>query len=203
MSYDIYGNPLRRGFCEVHPSINEEWPCCLCVLERNQRNPPEPKQEEVVHCEPHNRSKEHPMLEMNIVQLHKDAVLPVYSTEGAACFDFYAVTMEATGSPATAEYGLGLAVEVPVGWVLALFSRSGHGFNKDIRLSNAVGIIDSDYRGEVKVKLRGDGKHAPVFNLRTDKIVQGMLLPAPKVKFNLVTKLSDTDRGEGGFGHTG
>lgn len=135
-------------------------------------------------------------------KLHEDAKLPVYSTEGAGGFDISAVSLGVADSTETAIYGTGLAVELPKGKSLLLLSRSGHGFNKDIRLSNCVGLIDSDYRGEIKAKLRGDGKHAPVFT-KSNRIMQGIIIDTPQYKFEWAEELSETQRGDGGFGSTG
>src|SRR5690606_14138784 len=99
------------------------------------------------------------------------------------------------GRPVT--FATGLAFEVPPGWVMLIFSRSGHGFNSNTRLANCVGVIDSDYRGEVKVKLTSDGGFLKVYD--GDRIAQAMLVPAVAVQLVEVDKLSATDRGEGGF----
>ena len=138
---------------------------------------------------------------INVKKLHPDATLPTYGTAGAACFDLYA--MEGAVSPyQTAIYPTGLSFEIPKDHVMLVFSRSGHGFKDDIRLSNCVGVIDSDYRGEVRVKLAADGIKPPRFN-QGDRIAQAMILPIQQVSFALVDELSDTDRGTGGFGSTG
>ena len=138
---------------------------------------------------------------INVKKLHPDATLPTYGTAGAACFDLSVVTIEGWGL-SKATYGTGLSFEIPKDHVMLVFSRSGHGFKDDIRLSNCVGVIDSDYRGEVKVKLRGDGYESPHFK-QGDRIAQAMILPIQQVSFALVDELSDTDRGTGGFGSTG
>ena len=138
---------------------------------------------------------------INVKKLHPDATLPTYGTAGAACFDLSVVTIEGLGL-SKATYGTGLSFEIPKDHVMLVFSRSGHGFKDDIRLSNCVGVIDSDYRGEVKVKLAADGIKPPRFN-PGDRIAQAMILPVQQVSFALVDELSDTDRGTRGFGSTG
>ena len=99
----------------------------------------------------------------------------------------------------------GLIPEVPEGWVLLLFSRSGHGFKHDVRLANCVGVIDSDYRGEMKVKLTADSCGHFTVN-HSDAICQGLLVEAEKWEIQLIldvsVKLSETSRGDGGFGST-
>lgn len=131
---------------------------------------------------------------------------PVYATEGAACFDLQSNEKFVQIRPGeSAAVGTGTYVEVPDGHVMLVFSRSGHGFKHGVRLSNCVGVIDSDYRGEIKVKLHNDGL-VPFEVSHGERIAQGMILPVPRVHtFEQVSleDLSKTERGEGGFGSTG
>lgn len=145
-------------------------------------------------------------------KLHPDAILPRYATPGAACFDLHAVIESVPFMDNAVRYtepwvySTGLAFEIPAGHVMLIFSRSGHGFNFDTRLANCVGVIDSDYRGEVKVKLTRDPREELTPSLRFsngDRIAQAMVLPVQQVKFEEVQELSDTERGAGGFGSTG
>lgn len=85
---------------------------------------------------------------------------------------------------------------------MLIFSRSGHGFNYGARLANCVGVIDSDYRGEVKVKITCDESRGIVME-RGARIAQAMIVPVPRVHFDEVAELSPTERGTGGFGSTG
>ena len=141
-------------------------------------------------------------MQVKVKKLHKEAKLPTYATEGSACFDLYA-TEGNRADIAPAVVGTGLAFEIPKGHALLLFSRSGHGFTQDVRLANCVGVIDSDYRGEVKVKLTNDNKFYKAFYIKEgDRIAQGMIIPVPAVEF-VEGELSDTARGDGGFGSTG
>lgn len=148
---------------------------------------------------------------LRVKKLHPDAVLPRYATNGAACFDLHAVTDSAPGvqvlhgSPLTVRTGL--AFEVPAGHVMLVYSRSGHGFKNNVRLANCVGVVDSDYRGEVLVRLACDD---PLYSLdkaltikHGDRIAQAMLVQVPTVDIELAETLSDTERGAGGFGSTG
>ena len=139
---------------------------------------------------------------LKIKKLHEDAKIPHYATSGAACFDLSAIESSNVESCDNATFSTGLAFEVPEGYVLLIYSRSGHGFKNDIRLANCTGVIDSDYRGEVKVKLTNDGAIGYKINAG-DRIAQAMLIPVPKVELMAVTELSDTERGTGGFGSTG
>ena len=136
---------------------------------------------------------------LRVKRLHPDAKLPTYATAGAACFDLAALVggdVDPTGA-----FGTGLAFEVPADHVMLVFSRSGHGFNRDVRMANCVGVIDSDYRGEIMVKLTADG--APTEVAAGDRIAQAMVLPIHQFAFQEVDELSSTERGEGGFGSTG
>lgn len=101
-----------------------------------------------------------------------------------------------------ATFDTGLAFEIPPGWVMLIFSRSGHGFKSQTRLANCVGVIDSDYRGQVSVRLTVDAGGG-LSVAHGDRIAQAMLVPIPRVELIEVDELSDTERGAGGFGSTG
>lgn len=146
------------------------------------------------------------MTQLRIKRLHPDAKIPQFATAGAACIDLHAIEAHAFKPHPTDVHAVifrtGLAVEVPPGWCLEIYSRSGQGFKDAIRLSNCVGIIDADYRGEIMVSLRADGEHCS--KVRTgDRIAQAKLAPAPRFEIVEVEELSETARGEGGFGSTG
>jgi len=134
-------------------------------------------------------------MKIKIRKLHKNAVIPTYATDGSGAFDLTAISKQGQ------VYGTGLSVEVPKGHVLYIYGRSGLAFNESIRLANCVGIVDSDYRGEIKVKLESDGYgHFPVSG---DRIAQGIILKVPHIEFEEVEELSDTQRGANGFGSSG
>lgn len=143
---------------------------------------------------------------IKIKKLHERAMIPTFATEGAACFDLYAMVEDSKKvsiykhSPAIIRTGL--AFEIPKGHAMMIYSRSGHGFKNDVRLANCVGVIDSDYRGEVKVKLTCDNEDFYVSH--GDRIAQAMIIPVPAIEGFLVSnELSETERGDGGFGSTG
>lgn len=146
---------------------------------------------------------------LKVRRLDPRAILPRYLTVGAACFDLHACfaagapcALVTLGTPTI--FSTGLAFEVPPGWVMVVHSRSGHGFNSDVCLANSTGIIDSDYRGEVRVKLRRDSFDGKAFVVHHgDRIAQCMMLPAPQWQLIEVDELSDAERGERGFGSTG
>lgn len=140
---------------------------------------------------------------MKIKKLHQDAVVPKYATAGAAAFDLCALEAGHTMLGKTVTTRTGLAFEVPEDHVMLVFSRSGHGFKNDVRLSNCVGVIDSDYRGEVQVKLTTDDKGTGLYFEAGDRIAQAMIVPIVTVDFIVSEELTETVRGEAGFGSTG
>lgn len=140
---------------------------------------------------------------IKIKKLKENAIIPTYSTDGSGAFDIstnmqYNVFLKKDSKHT---FTTGIQVEVPEGYVMLLFSRSGHGFKNSVRLSNCVGVIDSDYRGEIKVALHSEGEGYMVQPF--ERICQGIVIPVPKVEFVEVFALSETDRGDGGFGSTG
>lgn len=148
-------------------------------------------------------------MQVKIKMLHGGAWLPLYKTDGAACFDLKNADDSGCvriGSDKDCEpshiFGTGLSFEIPEGYVMLVFSRSGHGFDNSARLANCVGVIDSDYRGELKIKLTADfGGYLEIDH--GDRIAQAMIVPIPRVAFQPVDTLSDTARGAAGFGSTG
>lgn len=145
-------------------------------------------------------------MEVKVKRLTATAKIPTYATDGSGCFDLYADTVTEvewrTDCWVTEVVSTGLALEVPENHVMLIFSRSGDGFKRDVRLSNCVGVIDSDYRGDIAVKLRNDSSsHLAV--KPGDRIAQGLILPIERISFLEVDELSGTERGGGGFGSTG
>lgn len=141
------------------------------------------------------------VMQVKIKHLHPDAKTPTYATDGSACFDLYAATAEFAKIPpipTNTNFSTGLAFEIPKDHVMLVFSRSGHGFKEGASLINCVGVIDSDYRGEVAVKM-----NKPISAGVGDRIAQAMIIPVNQVQFEVSDMLSETARGAGGFGHTG
>lgn len=144
-------------------------------------------------------------MKVKVLPKSQDAMLPFYGTAGAACFDLSVPNRQPSvqippGQWAT--FDTGLIFEVPEGNVMLIGSRSGMGFKNQVRLSNCIGFIDSDYRGTVGVQLFNDGKSAVTINAG-DRIAQAMIVEVPRVEFEVVDTLSETERGSGGFGSTG
>ena len=148
-------------------------------------------------------------MKLRFKKLREGAILPTYATDGSAALDLYVpATIPGYEKDYTLYHGtwpveLGIAVEVPPEHVLLIFSRSGHARKHDVRLANGVGVVDSDYRGELMVKLTYDGDDVGAFIKPGDRIAQAMIVPVEQVQFELADELSDTARGEGGFGSTG
>lgn len=143
-------------------------------------------------------------MQLKVKRLSDTATLPVYATQGAAAFDICAdVERHVCIYPGEAEViCTGLQVEVPTGHVLKLFSRSGHAFKHGLRLSNCVGIIDSDFRGEVMAKVHNDSED--MYRIEPgERFIQGIILPVERADFVEVDELSATVRGDNGFGSTG
>lgn len=130
------------------------------------------------------------------------AELPVYSTEGAGCFDIRTIEAGIVKAKQQKVFSTGLKFAIPESYVMLVFSRSGQGFKNGVRLANTTGIIDSDYRGELKICLRNDSDSDYQVNVN-DRICQALVLPVLRCAFSKVEKLSETKRGEFGFGSTG
>ncbi len=143
-------------------------------------------------------------MNISIVRLTDSAKLPDRGSAYAAGYDLFAdITKEVTIEPhATMMIGTGLAMEIPEGYFGGVFARSGLSAKEGLRPANCVGVVDSDYRGEIKVALHNDGEVARVIT-PSEKIAQLVVVPFLSVNFNEVSNLSDTARGEGGFGSTG
>ena len=142
------------------------------------------------------------MNNLKVKRLTDTAKLPTYAHDGDACFDLYADDVNEMCGGTVFTCDTGLSVEVPQGYAMMIYSRSGHGFKNNMRLSNCVGVLDSGYRGTVMVKLTCDRQIQYIPKVG-DRIAQAMLIPVPVVQFEEVTELSDSERGEGGFGSSG
>lgn len=146
---------------------------------------------------------------------HPAAQPPKFAHDTDACFDLSSVTREISG--ATAIYDTGLVFDIPAGYMLKVFSRSGHGFKLDLDLSNGTGIIDAGYTDTVKVKMRYSD---PFFHHRIMRVLRarpdidwpvvGDRIAQARLEKNVKTDLvevdeidKETERGDGGFGSTG
>jgi dUTP pyrophosphatase len=137
-------------------------------------------------------------------KLHPSAEIPKAATGGAACFDLTAaLDKEMVIQPGEiVTIPTGLSCEIPEGFELQVRARSGLAFKSGLMLVNGMGTIDSDYRGEIKIIACVLGKN-PLHVKSGDRIAQGLVSAVPVVEHVETTELSQTDRGEGGFGSTG
>lgn len=139
-------------------------------------------------------------MKVKIKRIHPGAVLPVYAKTGDAAMDLTITSMN--DEPYQVTYGFGWAVEIPEGYVGLVFPRSSVK-NTELVLSNSVGVIDSGYRGEIMAvfkKLAGSVSKKYYIG---DRAVQLIIVPYPKIEFQITDELSETERGKGGFGSTG
>lgn len=127
------------------------------------------------------------------------AKAPYQATPGSAGFDLYATSKEQVDEHHT-RFGTGLAVEIPPGHVGLIFPRSSC-YKAGMLLSNCVGCVDSDYRGEITAVFIGTSKEQ-CYNVG-DRICQMIIMPYPAVEYVEVEELSETQRGTGGYGSTG
>lgn len=127
--------------------------------------------------------------------------IPMYKTEDSACFDLISNESHVYKKNELYNLGTGLRTELPKGFCLLVFARSSLG-QKKLIIPNSVGIIDADYRGEIKVPLISFNEEDIVIE-KNERIAQAMLIKPTKVNFLKQKVLSQTVRGEGGFGSTG
>lgn len=141
---------------------------------------------------------------IRVKKLREGAMMPTYGTSEAAGADLYAcLEQTVTVAPGeTAFIPTGLAIEVPRGCAGLVYARSGLACKKGLAPANKVGVIDSDYRGEVMVALYNHGKQPQTVS-SGDRIAQLLITPVLQPAYEMAEELSDTSRGEGGFGSTG
>ena len=151
-------------------------------------------------------------MEVKIKKLHSDAVVPKYAKDGDAGLDLVAVSKHFDENGCVV-YGTGLAFERPKGYVGLIFPRSSVS-KCAISMANCVGVVDSGFRGEVTVKFRPidsfeygltkeSRKNFKFLYEVGERVAQLIIIPYPHIDFVEVEKMSETERGEGGFGSTG
>lgn len=142
------------------------------------------------------------MVKVKIKRLSPEAVMPSKGTEQSAGFDLTAISASWDKSRGQIKYGFGLAFEIPEGYVGLIFPRSSV-CKKSLSLSNSVGVIDSDYRGEVTAVFNEtDPCREEVYSIG-ERIAQIVFVKLPEVEIVEADELSDTQRGKGGYGSTG
>jgi len=144
--------------------------------------------------------------EVKVKKLHPTAVIPKYAKDGDAGMDLVATTI-ISNTTFDVTYGTGIAMEIPKGYVGLVFPRSSIR-KTDLSLTNCVGVIDSGYRGEIqatfkKIFSKNDVRIGEMDYKVGDRIVQIIIIPYPSVTFVEVDEISESERGDGGFGSTG
>lgn len=139
-------------------------------------------------------------MKVKIKRIHPGAVIPKYAKVGDAAVDLTVTSIK--DEPYQVTYGFGWAVEIPEGYVGLVFPRSSIK-NTELVLSNSVGVIDSGYRGEVMAvfkKLAGTVSKKYYIG---DRAAQLIIVPYPQIEYQITDELTETERGNGGFGSTG
>lgn len=151
-------------------------------------------------------------MQVKIKKLHPDAVIPKYATSGSSGFDLVAIEDVELKPGETKLVKTGLAVDVGAGWELQVRPRSGVSLKTSLRVANAPGTVDSDYRGEVCVIMtnnsfpivEGAMITKVIHNIKKgERIAQGVVCAVEQAEFVEVESLDDTSRATGGFGSTG
>lgn len=139
---------------------------------------------------------------LRIKKMFPDAIEPKRGTDGSAGYDLFACDATLILPGKSCMITTGIAMEIPNGYVGLVFARSGLATKQGLRPANCVGVIDSDYRGEIKVCLYNDSYDVREVNFG-DRIAQIVIVPYIYPNLEVVENLSDTERGDGGFGSTG
>lgn len=151
------------------------------------------------------KNKGENIMVINIKKLDDKAIMPTRGSKYAAGLDLYARTKygaQRIEAGKTNKIGTGIAMEIPEGYFGAIFARSGLATKRGLRPANCVGVIDSDYRGEIIVALHNDTDKCESIH-EGDRIAQIVIMPYLDVQLNEVDELSDSERRDGGFGSTG
>ncbi len=143
------------------------------------------------------------MLEVPVVRLDPDLPLPRYARPGDAGVDLVAATDLELAPGGRGLVPTGVAVAIPRGYAGFIQPRSGLALRHGVTVLNTPGLIDADYRGELKVLLVNLDPAETFLVTRGERIAQLVVQPVEHVRFVETDELDDTDRGEGGFGHTG
>lgn len=138
-------------------------------------------------------------MKVKIKKLTDKAVIPKYAKDGDAGLDLTATSRRQDGA-GFIEYGTSLAVEIPYGYVGLIFPRSSIS-KVNMSLTNSVGVVDSGYRGEIKFRFKPAGVGKGLYDVG-ERVGQLVVLPYPNIELEEVTELSETARGDGGFGST-
>ena len=142
-------------------------------------------------------------MKVRFKRLDPMATVPKRSTDGAAGYDLTATTVKMeVGKQIIYTVGTGIAMEIPSGYVGLVFPRSSV-YKTGLSLCNCVGVIDSDYRGEITAKFYLMGNDSSLVYLKGERCLQLIIMPIPQIDFEVSLELSKTVRGIGGYGSTG
>lgn len=146
-------------------------------------------------------------MNIKIKKIHPNAVIPSYSKPGDAGMDLTAISIKLDSTDYDSnyyiEYGTGLSIEIPEGYVGLIFPRSSIS-DVNMILTNSVGVVDSNYRGEIKLRFKKIKPHHPHLTYQVgERIGQLIIIPYPQITFKEVNELSETERGNDGFGSSG
>lgn len=141
-------------------------------------------------------------MKLSIKRLSDHALLPAYQTSGSAGFDLHVIDNYVLKPGETQLLSTGLAFDIPSGYEIQIRPRSGLSAKTGLRVANAPGTIDSDFRGEVKIIMYNTGNLMEIID-RGDRVAQAVLAPVTQAEIVEVDELSTTDRADGGFGSTG
>ena len=140
-------------------------------------------------------------MKVSIKRLHENAILPFYAKESDAGMDLVAISIK-ENTTFQITYGLGIALEIPDGFMGLIFPRSSIR-NTELILSNSVGVVDAGYRGELQATFnKSNGLDSIAYKVG-DRVCQLIIIPHPIIELEEVSELTNTERGEGGFGSTG
>lgn len=150
-------------------------------------------------------------MKIRIKKLHEDAVIPKYATNGSSGFDLVALEDVSIAPGETKLVKTGLAVDVGPGYELQVRPRSGLSLKTPLRVANAPGTVDADYRGEVCIIMTNIATASSPSDAWTkgykvtkgERVAQGVVCPVVQADIEVVDYLDETDRGSGGFGSTG
>ena len=142
-------------------------------------------------------------LNISIKKLDKRAVIPEYSREGDAALDLKSISSYEIKPGERNLVSIGIAIAIPDGYCGLVLPRSGNAIKHGITLPNAPGLVDSNYRGEIKVPLINHDKEESFEINEGDRIAQLLIIECPKISFSEVSNLDDTNRGTSGFGSSG
>jgi len=141
------------------------------------------------------------VVDVHFKKLDPAAIIPNYKTAGAAGFDFHALERAIIYPGKVTPVRTGLAVQLPPGTVLLITPRSGYSLNHPTYISNAPGVVDEDYRGEIKILTVAWNEK--IFIESGERFAQGVIVPYARCSIIESTHLKETERGSGGFGSTG